>query len=143
MPMQNNPLNTDIINEQNTTPDAVSILIDGKTHSTWSDYEIDSDLIIPSDAWRVEVALPRGEFPPAVIPGAEVEVRIGEDAVMIGRIDDIEHYIDKSGHTLRMNGRDQAAVLVDCSAPIFSSKKCSLTEIISQVVKPLGIKNGV
>lgn len=119
--------------------DTVSILIAGKVHSTWSSYEIDSDLLIPADAWSVELALPDGAFPPAVLPGAPVEVRIGTDTVMTGRIDDVEHDIAHNTHTLRMSGRDGAAILVDCSAPVFSSKKSTLAEIIASVVKPLGI----
>ena len=29
----------------------VSILINGKVHSAWSRYQIDSDFLIPADAW--------------------------------------------------------------------------------------------
>lgn len=119
--------------------DTVYVLIGGKVHTTWTDYEIDSDLLIPADAWSVEVALPQGVFPEAVKPGAEVEVRIGSDTVLTGRIDDVGHRIDKMSHRLSLSGRDGAAILVDCSAPIFTSKKATLAEIIESVVKPLGI----
>ncbi len=119
--------------------DAVSLLIGGKAHSNWSRYEIDSDLLIPSDAWQVELGLPMGEFPPAVQTGALVEVRVGQDTVMTGRVDEISHRVGKDQHTLSMSGRDGAAVLVDCSAPIFTAKQATLAEIIANVVKPLGI----
>ena len=72
------------------TPDnTVSLLIGGKVHGHWSRYDIDSDLLIPADAWHVELGLPDGQFPPVVTEGAAVEVRIGSDTVMTGRIDDI------------------------------------------------------
>ncbi|USE78058.1 contractile injection system protein, VgrG/Pvc8 family [Cupriavidus gilardii] len=117
----------------------VSLLIGGKVHSTWSSYDIDSDLLIPADAWQVELGLPRGEFPPVVTEGERVEVRIGQDKIMTGRIDEIAHRVSRGGHTLSLSGRDGAAILVDCSAPIFVSKQASLQDIVANVVKPLGI----
>ncbi|MXR36703.1 phage baseplate assembly protein [Craterilacuibacter sinensis] len=122
------------------TPDnTVSLLIGGKVHSQWSSYEIDSDLLIPADAWRVELGLPQGQFPPQVTEGAAVQVRIGNDPVMTGYIDDIEDSIDKNSHTLNISGRDGAGVLVDCSSPVFTAKQSTLAEIVANVVKPLGI----
>lgn len=122
------------------TPDnAVSLLIGGKAHSGWTSYEIDSDLLIPADAWRVELGMPAGEIPPIVTEGALVQVRIGGDVVMSGRIDDIEDSIDKHSHTLSISGRDGAAILTDCSAPIFTAKQASLAEVVASVVRPLGI----
>ncbi|UXZ48441.1 phage tail tape measure protein [Cupriavidus gilardii] len=118
---------------------AMSLLIGGKVHSTWSSYDIDSDLLIPADAWQVELGLPRGEFPPVVTEGERVEVRIGQDKIMTGRIDEIAHRVSRGGHTLSLSGRDGAAILVDCSAPIFVSKQASLQDIVANVVKPLGI----
>ncbi|MCW3479743.1 phage tail protein [Neisseriaceae bacterium JH1-16] len=117
----------------------VSLLIGGHVHSTWSHYDIDSDLMIPADAWQVDLGLPQGVFPPAVEPGAPVVVRIGRDTVMTGRVDEIAHGIGKNKHTLSISGRDGAAVLVDCSAAIFTAKQATLAEIIANVVKPLGI----
>ncbi|WP_404991321.1 phage baseplate assembly protein [Cupriavidus pauculus] len=119
--------------------DAVSLLIGGKVHGTWTRYEIDSDLLIPADAWQVGLGLPQGEFPPIVEEGALVEVRIGRDTVLTGRIDDIAHEVSKESNDLTISGRDGAAVLVDCSSPIFTAKMASLAEIVANVVKPLGI----
>lgn len=122
------------------TPDnTVSLLVGGKVHSQWSHYEIDSDLLIPADAWQVGLGLPKGTFPPQVTEGAAVQVRIGRDTVLSGRIDDIDETVDKTSHTLMINGRDGAAVLTDCSAPVFTAKQVTLAEVVANVVKPLGI----
>ncbi|WP_054285953.1 phage baseplate assembly protein [Gulbenkiania mobilis] len=118
---------------------AVSLLIGGKVHSQWTSYEIDSDLLIPADAWRVDLGVPQGQFPPIITEGAAVEVRIGRDTVLTGRIDDIEDDVGKGSHTLSISGRDSAAVLTDCSAPIFTAKQVTLAEVVANVVKPLGI----
>lgn len=121
------------------TRDLVSLLIGGRVHSIWHRYEIDSDLLTPADAWSVELGLPKGEFPPAVAPGAAVTVRVGNDTVLTGHIDEIADPIDKHGHSLSISGRDGAAVLVDCSAPIFTAKQVTLAEVVTKVVRPLGI----
>lgn len=125
----------------------VSLLIGGKTHREWSSYDIDSDLLIPADAWQVELGLPEGIPPPelgkGVKAGALVEVKIGNDTVMKGFVDDIVHNITHGQHTLSMSGRDQAGILLDCSAPIFTKKQCTLQEIVDNVVKELSIKNVV
>lgn len=122
------------------TPDnTVSLLIGGKVHSKWTSYEIDSDLLIPADAWHVSLGLPKGQFPPIVEEGAAVVVRIGRDTVLTGSIDEITDPVDKGSHTLSISGRDGAAVLVDCSSPIFTAKQATLAEVVANVVKPLGI----
>ncbi|WP_416053135.1 phage baseplate assembly protein [Cupriavidus basilensis] len=117
----------------------VSLLIGGRVHSDWTTYRIDSDLLIPADAWQVSLAAPRIDVPTSVREGELVEVRVGNDTVLSGRIDEIDHEVGKNQHTLMLCGRDGAAVLVDCSAPIFVSKQITLAEVIANVVKPLGI----
>lgn len=42
MPTQSNPA---------TDNATVSVIINGKVHSDWSRYQIDSDFLIPADAW--------------------------------------------------------------------------------------------
>lgn len=116
----------------------------GMAHDEWNSYEIDSDLLTPADAWRVRLSLSPdadGEFrlPGDVRAGAEAQVRIGGELVMTGRIDDIRARVDEHSHTLEITGRDGAATLLDCSAPLVGGRKLSLEEIITRVVRPLGL----
>jgi len=122
----------------------VALLIGGKAHDEWESYEVDSDLLTPADAWRVRLGLPldaAGENPlPAdIVPGAEAQLRVGRELVMTGRIDDVRVRVDKRGHALEITGRDGAATLLDCSAPLVGGRKLSLEDIILRVVRPLGI----
>ncbi|MBI5435961.1 MAG: phage tail protein [Nitrosomonadales bacterium] len=121
------------------TPDTVELLIAGKAHGDWSGYEIDSDLLTPADAWHVTLGMTDGRMPPVVAAGAPVVVKIGGETVMTGRVDEISHQVGKASHTFTMSGRDQAAVLVDCSAPVFVARMASLNEIVAKIVRPLGI----
>lgn len=125
-------------NDKSREIEPVALLIGGRVHSAWTRYSVSSDLLAPAAAWNVTLGLPEGEFPPSVHQGAAVSVRVGADAVMTGFVDQIGHEVSKR-HTLRLNGRDAASVLVDCSAPIFVSRNMSLADIVSTVVKPLGI----
>ncbi|MCK8550324.1 phage baseplate assembly protein [Yersinia ruckeri] len=117
----------------------VSILINGKVHSAWSRYQIDSDFLIPADAWSVSLGLPDGVFPPGITRGVPVQVKVGADTVMVGRVDSIQRNIARKQCTLLLSGRDGAAILVDCAAPIFTSRQLGLEEVIANIVRPLGI----
>lgn len=119
--------------------DVVSLLIGGKVHSTWGTYSIDSDLMTPADAWGVRLGLPEKAFPPEVKKGAAVEARVGADTVLRGRVDTVTRRVGRPQRVLEMSGRDNAAILVDCSAPIFVAKEVTLAEIVAKVVRPLGI----
>ncbi|MEH4206738.1 phage tail protein [Klebsiella pneumoniae] len=121
--------------------DKVSVVVGGKVFSDWSGYGIDSDFLIPSDAWSMRLGLPSGIFPGEVVRGASVQVRVGPDVVMSGRIDRVSRNVSRDQVSLTITGRDGAAILVDCSSPVFTSRQVSLEEVIALVVRPLGIKN--
>lgn len=123
-------------------------VLGGKLHEDWESYEIDSDLLTPADAWHLTLGIARAEKPGAVVvnglpeevsAGAPVEVKVGGNTVLTGRIDEVCHRVDKHAHTLTLSGRDGAAVLVDCSAPVFVARLVSLDEVMAKVVAPLGI----
>ena len=121
--------------------DRVQLLVGDQEHDDWERYEIDSDLLVPADAWQLVVGLPQGIRPPEVAAGAKVAVRIGGDLVMTGRIDQVSLTVAHGQHSFSIAGRDGAAVLVDCSAPVFVARLVTLDEIISKIVRPLGIKD--
>ena len=121
--------------------DKVSVIVGGKVHSDWSGYGIDSDFLIPADAWSMRLGLPDGIFPEGVARGVPVQVRIGPDVVMTGRIDRVSRSVSRDQVSLSVTGRDGAAILVDCASPLLTSRQASLEEVIAQVVRPLGIKN--
>lgn len=121
--------------------DKVSVIVGGKVHSDWSAYGIDSDFLIPADAWSMRLGLPAGIFPEGVARGVPVQVRVGPDVVMSGRIDRVSRTVSRDQVSLSVSGRDGAAILVDCASPLLTSRQASLEEVIAQVVRPLGIKN--
>ncbi len=60
--------------------------------------------------------------------------------MLTGIVDTTHHTISKSGRGFSLNGRDKAAILVDCSAPITNVQGLSLLDAVKKIVTPLGIK---
>lgn len=122
------------------SPDsAVRLFIGGKVHDDWESYEVDSDLLIPADAWRVTLVLRDGELPEVVAPGAAVQLKVGNDLVMVGHIDEVDEDVAKDGAHFDISGRDGAAVLLDCSSPIFTAQMVTLADVVAKVVRELGV----
>lgn len=119
--------------------DRVAVVVAGEARQDWESYEVESDLMTPADCWTVTLGLKNGVLPPKAAAGAECEIRVGGDRAMVGRVDEINHTVSKRGHQLELTGRDQAAVLLDCSAKIFTRRVSTLEEIVAAVVRPLGI----
>ena len=125
--------------EQDIDPDKVTIVVNGQSRSDWNRYSIESDFLIPADAWSVSLGIPDGIFPDDIKKGMPVLVKVGEDVVLEGRIDRRQRSVARKQVVLSLNGRDKAGVLMDCTTPIFTAKQLSLEEIVANVVRPLGI----
>lgn len=119
--------------------DAISLTIAGHLHHDWTRASIDSDLFTPADAWQVGLGIPAAQIPEWVRPWAPVEVRIGDALVLSGRIDAIRRTIRKDALDLTLSGRDGAAVLLDCSAPVKTRRDVTVEEVCALIVRPLGI----
>lgn len=119
--------------------DDISVMIGGKVHSEWTAYSIDSDLLVPADAWEVSLSRPNGTMPSDVNKGASVRVRVGSDTVLVGYVGSVRRRTAKNGKTFSISGRDMAAILRDCSAPVLTAKQVSLEEVVTNIARPLGI----
>lgn len=120
-------------------PDVLEVKVGGFSHQGWLQYDIDSDLLTPADAWRVRLAQPVIELPEGVVEGATVEVRMTGDTVLQGRLDERVLTVASGQHELQLSGRDNAGVLLDCSAPVLAMSQMTLEQIVAKVVRPLGI----
>lgn len=117
--------------------DNVELLVGGVAQRDWVSYSIESDLMIPADAWQFELGV--GKLPASIKEWQHIQVRIGNELVLTGRIDDIDTSVSKKARSLSLSGRDLAAVLVDCSAPVFSGLKMDLKDIVANIIRPMGI----
>lgn len=123
-----------------TPNESIRLTIGGQTHATWDGWSVESDLLTPADAFELELYVKdTPQLPSVLVEGAPCTLSLGSDRVLTGQIDEFEHDISREGIAIRINGRDGAAPLVDCSAPFVSMREASLQQVIDQVVKPLGI----
>jgi prophage tail gpP-like protein len=122
-----------------TLPDVVEVKIGDVAHKGWTQYEIDSDLLTPADAWRVRLAQPVIALPPQVVVGATVEVRLNGDLVLKGILDERTLTVSAGQHELNLSGRDGAGVLLDCSVPLLAMRDVTLEQVLANVLGPLKI----
>ncbi|WP_288843832.1 phage baseplate assembly protein [uncultured Deefgea sp.] len=121
--------------------DKITLLINGTAHDDWMRYEVDSDLFIPADAWSLELGLAGGQVPPKLSEGTAIRLMLGGDVVLSGVLDCVAERIDRQQHSFSLRGRDGAGILVDCSAPIFTTKQATLAEVVKTIVNELGVRN--
>lgn len=118
---------------------SIRLSIGGLFHEAWDGWSVESDLLTPADAFELELHTKNATRLPDVIKeGAPCSLTLDGDRVLTGQIDEFEHDVSRQGINMRINGRDRAAPLVDCSAPFVSMREASLAQILDQVVKPLG-----
>ncbi|WP_038255846.1 phage baseplate assembly protein, partial [Xenorhabdus bovienii] len=110
-----------------------------QAYSGWQSYRIDSDFLKATDAWQLSLGLPDGVFPVGAVRGAPVKVKIRDSVILSGRVDSVTRDVSRRGVTLSLSGRDDAGILVDCAAPVFSARQLNLDEVIASIVRPLGI----
>ena len=118
----------------------VTVEVDGKAHNSWKSYDIDSDFLIPADAFKFDLGVPSNSTVLPDFSGAEVKVRINGELVMTGIVDTTQHTMSKTNRTYSLTGRDRASILVDCSAPITNVKGLTVLDAVKKIVEPLGIK---
>jgi prophage tail gpP-like protein len=121
--------------------DELEIKVAGLTQRGWMEYDIDSDMLVAADGWRAKLALPSIEVPKDVVPGAQVEARFGGEVILKGRLDERVITVSRGQHELALSGRDNAGILLDCSAPIFTAEFATLQQIAAKIVSDLGIVN--
>jgi len=119
--------------------DTIEIIIGGRAHSSWSRYEVDSDLMTAADAWSVSLERDEVSVPASVREATTAEIRVGGDVVMKGYVDARAQGVRRGQQFLELRGRDSASILLDCSAPIWAAQELTLDQVVTKIVRPLGI----
>lgn len=114
----------------------ISIRISGKEHQQWQSYHIDSDFLIPADAFDFTIGLSSISQEIPDLSGEPAEVLINGQLVMTGIIDGQTDHKSKGQRDLQLSGRDLASLLVDCSAPQLNVKGMAVLEAAQKLVEP-------
>lgn len=131
--MRGHDKDTDSLDER------LRLTVGGVSHQDWMHFAVDASFLTPAGAWELDVGIETATLPAEVQPGARVVLSAGSDVLMTGLIDDITEEVRRGRHTLSLTGRDEAAALVDCSAPVFTAQNLTLQEVITRIVHPFGI----
>jgi prophage tail gpP-like protein len=73
-------------------------------------------------------------------PGETCQIDIGDDTVISGYVDQVAVSYDATSHDIKVNGRDKAGDLVDCSAPSTAFSGQTFEQIATTLCKPFGIE---
>lgn len=120
--------------------ESISLAIGGESYAAWDSWSVESDLRTPADGFELTLHTTQTQSLSAVLgEGKACTLSLGSDRVLTGHIDTVVHAISRDGVTISVNGRDNAAVLVDCSAPAVNMRNAGLAEIVGKLVSPLGI----
>lgn len=122
-----------------TQSNVVVVEIDGNRHQSWKSYDIDSDFLIPADAFSFEIGVPADSEVLPDYSGKTAKVYINGSLVMTGLVDTTRHALKKGSRTYTLNGRDKASLIVDSSAQITNVKGLTLLDAVKKIVNPLGI----
>jgi prophage tail gpP-like protein len=114
----------------------VAIRIGNARIDTWSDYEIECDLLRPADAFRVTLPGARRAVWDLCAPDELVQILIDDTIVMTGFIDDRRRAVDRSGSFLAVTGRDKSGRLVDESMPLGEIRGLALLELAKRCTGP-------
>lgn len=117
----------------------LTLTVGGVTHSDWERFSVDASFLTPANAWQLDLGIRSASLPAEVVAGSRAVLSASGETIMTGYIDDISHIVTRGQHLLALSGRDDAAMLVDCSAPVFTMQNMTLDEVINKIVKPFGI----
>jgi len=119
---------------------SVTILIDGQEFTGWTSYEVETSLLIPSDAFSLQVGKVSLALLKQLKPGKTVVVKLDNELVLTGQIDELQASQDAQATRLTVQGRDRMAALVDCSAdPAWDWRSISLMQAAQKALNYLEI----
>lgn len=126
---------------QSDKNDEVSLTVNGAIYRGWTGVSVKQGIRSISGGFDLSVTddWTKTNAPWPIAPGDECVVKIGNDPIIDGYVDDVEVTYDRDQHTIRVSGRDKAADLVDCSAPSGQTKKCTLLSLAKKLCAPFGI----
>lgn len=120
--------------------ESIRLAVNGCVNTRWTEWSVDSDILVPADAFDLALyATQRNPIPDEVEEGAPCTLHLDGDLVLTGHIDDIDSEVSRGGHSIRINGRDIAAALTDCSAPLLHAAQIGLQDIVERIARPLGV----
>ena len=129
--------------------DEVALLINGKAYRGWTQVAVTRALDAISGAFAISLTerwagsgrISQQVEPWPILNGDRCQIKIGDDTVIDGYVDQFRPAFGPNDHTIEIQGRDKTADLVDCSA--FHQpdqwKNLDLLQIAKILCAPFGV----
>lgn len=75
-----------------------------------------------------------------IASGFDVVIKINDQKVLTGYIDNVSHHISSDTREITVNGRSKTADLIDCSAGVLQIKNRDALSVATAICAPFGIK---
>ena len=111
----------------------IEVVIDGKQFSDWNSYEIESDMLVPADAFSLRAPNDSGQLAGKISKFDKCEVYVDGTLQMTGFVDEVATATTPEGSDVTVTGRDAFAFLVDCSATPESIRGLNLKAIAERL----------
>lgn len=133
-----------------TPDDVVTLEVGGLDFTGWQDVRITRGVeVFPSSFMlRLTERLPDLDKAFPIAPGERCRVKLGNDVVITGFIDDYRAYVTAQGHEVTVVGRSATEDLVDCAAGVTAGHERdghmtfaapTLLQLAQDLCKPFGI----
>jgi prophage tail gpP-like protein len=119
------------------------LIVGGVGYSGWTRIEVQRSLeqIAGGFVLQLTSQYPGVQTPVQLREGLACEVWLGNDQVIAGYVDELETDDTPTSSTVRLQGRDKTADLVDCSAIVKTGqwRGARLEKIVADIAQPFGI----
>lgn len=121
----------------------VQLIVGGKAYIGWTGVSITRRVEAIAGDFRLDIAGPR--LPWRISDESVCTLKIGDETVISGFVDESRRVFDGGGCMLSASGRDRAAALVDSSVLLkkWEFKGVSAFDICTAVADPFGIRVGL
>lgn len=114
---------------------AVALVSDGRTITSWLDYEVETSMINPCSSFRVTFSWSR-EIWSAVPRDSNVRILVDGAVVLDGFIDRRRKVTNRQGTKIEVEGRCRAGRVRDESANAINYDGLELSEVVRRLVAP-------
>ena len=114
----------------------IRLLVNGEEFTGWDRYQIEQDLLQPSDAFSLAVPNIDAKMTGKIKPGDAFSLVLDGTNVMSGHIDDVNYDTAWDGSRIEVVGRDEFSFLVDCSATPGTYRKVDVLIMAERLTAP-------
>lgn len=119
----------------------VALVVDGQEWRGWTEVTVERYIDALAGAFRLQLTTrwPGISEPRPIAPGLDAQITIGGEAVITGRLRDVQPAYDRQSNGVAVTGADLTQRLVDFSAMPNQYSGLGLSELIGRIVAPFGI----